>query len=262
MSINNPLQQAMEIANKWLHNRNLVINIDKTANITFSTKQNNTSIPLIKLNDIRIQRLQKYKFLGMVFDERLTWKYHIQYVKTKCLAHSNKIKYNSKRWWGAHQQILTLLYNNLINSKIDYGCFLHEIKDKKYSEIINSLQYQIIKHISGISGNISSHILTNEMGILSRQWRNSILSAKYIIKPLQNMQHPITPKIQLLAEKYNPYKITKNQYWPSIIKTFEYFKNKEFVKLPLHSLLNTCFNITYNIITPLEYIRHHRQIKV
>ena len=245
MSINNPLQQAMENANKWLYNRNLIINIDKTATIRFSRKQFNTSIPLIKLNGIRIQRLQKYKFLGMVFDERLTWKYHIQYLKEKCLACSNIIKYISKKWWGAHLQILILLYNNLINSKIDYGCFLHEITYKSYYKILNSIQYQILKQISGINGNIAKHILINETGSSPRIWRNYILSAKYIIKVLPNLQHPLIPKLQLLSEKYNPFKITRNTSWPTILSTFQYFINKPYIKLPMPTKYMLPYKVQY-----------------
>ena len=80
----------------------------------FSRKIRKINLPFIKINDRRIQKLSEYKFLGIIFDERLTWKQHIQYVSNNCLACSNIIKYIAKKWWGAHQQTLIILYNNLI----------------------------------------------------------------------------------------------------------------------------------------------------
>ena len=102
---------------------------------------------------------------------------------------------------------------------IDYGCFLHEITYKSYYKMLISIQYQILKQISGINGNIAKHILINETGSTPRIWRNYILGAKYTIKVLPNIQHPLIPKLQLPSEKYNPYKITRNTSWPTILST-------------------------------------------
>ena len=41
-------------------------------------------LPSLQLNGNIIERENLLKFLGVVFDERLTWKKHIQLIENKC----------------------------------------------------------------------------------------------------------------------------------------------------------------------------------
>ena len=50
------------------------------------THQDNVplKLPSLQLNGNIIERENLLKFLGVVFDERLTWKKHIQLIENKC----------------------------------------------------------------------------------------------------------------------------------------------------------------------------------
>ena len=70
----------------WLKANNLSLNVMKTEFITMGTTQN-----ILKIGDllaIRVQghtvkRVYKAKYLGIVIDDKLTWKDHFDYVSLK-----------------------------------------------------------------------------------------------------------------------------------------------------------------------------------
>ena len=61
--------------------------MDKTKYTFFHKLRQNDNIPLVlptlTLNDTIIKREDATKFLGILIDENLTWKPHIQYIETK-----------------------------------------------------------------------------------------------------------------------------------------------------------------------------------
>ncbi|PSN43822.1 putative RNA-directed DNA polymerase from transposon BS [Blattella germanica] len=78
-----PLQESIEKCKNWLESRNLTININKTATIRFTRKKQQMFIPPLKIENNRIKQVNNRKFLGLNFDCRLNWKYHIKIFKLK-----------------------------------------------------------------------------------------------------------------------------------------------------------------------------------
>ena len=52
----------------------------------------------ITINDSQIKQISQFKYLGVVCDERLSWKEHIKYLPTKagkCVGILCRIRYNT-----------------------------------------------------------------------------------------------------------------------------------------------------------------------
>ena len=64
---------------------------------------------------------KQVKFLGMIFDENLTWKAHIDYVVGRCKQRLNLMRCVSGNSWGANKTSLLHIYRATIRSIIDYG---------------------------------------------------------------------------------------------------------------------------------------------
>ena len=63
----------------WFQCNKLPFNVNKTKFILFGTKHvKNKQILVLCLNDIATERIECIKFLGVMIDERLNWKNHIQ----------------------------------------------------------------------------------------------------------------------------------------------------------------------------------------
>jgi hypothetical protein len=100
----------------WCSFNKLAINIDKTKWILFSNKK--TDIPKLMINSDEIERVRKFKYLGFILDDRLTYRYHI-----KCLT-STMAKYRyitmKVRSYMTEESAKTFYYG-LIHSLVCYG---------------------------------------------------------------------------------------------------------------------------------------------
>ena len=78
----------------WFDENILTLNLSKTKFIIFGNRLTDTDKKLM-INGIELERVSEIKFLGVVIDNKLSWKPHIKYIKTKIsksLAILNKAK--------------------------------------------------------------------------------------------------------------------------------------------------------------------------
>ena len=66
----------------WFSVNKLSLNLSKTNYILFRNRSADTDLN-IRINTINVTRVQSSKFLGIIIDENLNWKPHIQLVKSK-----------------------------------------------------------------------------------------------------------------------------------------------------------------------------------
>ena len=71
--INNELTKVSE----WLAANKLSLNVKKTKYMVFHTPQRKVTYPEIKINNIFIERLSEFSFLGIIFNSNLKWHTHI-----------------------------------------------------------------------------------------------------------------------------------------------------------------------------------------
>ena len=72
-----------------------------------------------------IQFVKEAKFLGSIWDTKLTFEPHIKYLKARCEKSLNILKVLSRTEWGADRTTLLKLYRSLVRSKLDYGCIVY-----------------------------------------------------------------------------------------------------------------------------------------
>ena len=69
----------------WFQANRLSVNPRKCNYIVFSNQNKlyDTDSVKVKLNNVEIPRVEKTKFLGVIIDSKLTWKFHIQELEKK-----------------------------------------------------------------------------------------------------------------------------------------------------------------------------------
>ena len=113
-------QQLQNIDN-WLTSNKLSLNTAKTNYIIFHTPHSKVPNNLsLQIRNTNLKRIQKTKFLGVVVQENLSWKPHMEWVLKKiriCYCVTKKIRsfLNNKTF--------IILYNSLIKSHLQY-CIL------------------------------------------------------------------------------------------------------------------------------------------
>ena len=98
--------------------------------------------PVLKLDGSVIPVVDQYKFLGIIFDKKLSFIPHIKYLKSKCNKALQLLRVIAHTDWGADRQILLKLYRSLVRSKLDYGCFIYGSARKSYLNTLNTIHHQ------------------------------------------------------------------------------------------------------------------------
>ncbi|GFT53714.1 putative RNA-directed DNA polymerase from transposon X-element [Trichonephila clavipes] len=78
--------------------------------------------PEILIRDIQIPVVPDVRFLGVIFDRRLTFLPHILHLRKRCEKSLNLLKVLSNTSWGADRTSLLRVYAAIVLSRIDYGC--------------------------------------------------------------------------------------------------------------------------------------------
>ena len=86
--------------------------------------------------------VEDFKFLGVLFDLKLSFIPHIKHLKAKCLKALNLLKVLSHTDWGADRTVLLQLYRSLIRSKLDYGSIVYGSARPSYISSLDTVQHQ------------------------------------------------------------------------------------------------------------------------
>ena len=82
--LNNAMNQALEKVTLWLAANKLSLNVGKTYFMIFKSKNKNVPHKVtVNIAGENIKQVDHTKFLGIYIDEKLCWKFHINYVSMK-----------------------------------------------------------------------------------------------------------------------------------------------------------------------------------
>ena len=68
-----------------------------------------------------VRYFKEFKFLGLIFDSRLSFIPHLHNLRTKTQKAIGLTKVVAAKGWGADRLAKTTLYKALVRSKLDYG---------------------------------------------------------------------------------------------------------------------------------------------
>ena len=102
----------------WLKLNKLSLNVSKTKAMIFSTPQRQVTYPEIYLNEIKIDFVTTFNYLGIIIDEKLNFKTHIDMITNKI---SRVVGIMKKLKNFLPKSALIHIYNSLILSHINYG---------------------------------------------------------------------------------------------------------------------------------------------
>ena len=92
------LTNDLDMISKWAYNWKMSFNPDpnkSTQEVLFSRKNSNITHPIIHFNNVQVQRANQQRHLGIILDEKLNFKIHIDKVLTKA-SKGSAVKKTSK----------------------------------------------------------------------------------------------------------------------------------------------------------------------
>ena len=140
------VNRELRSVKKWLDANKLSLNIDKTNYIIFHSSS--VSIPsdaVIKIGKKHIKRVRFVKFLGLLLDKHLSWKYHLSELSKK-LARTCGIFFKIRNLLPL--DVLICLYNALFLSFLQYGLIVWGQTFTSYVDPIFKLQKKAVRAIS------------------------------------------------------------------------------------------------------------------
>jgi len=95
--------------------------------------------PDLKLHGACIPVVSEFKFMGLIFDKKLTFNKHIKYLKETMKA-LNLLRVVAHKDWGADCATLLKLCRSHVRSKLDYGCVVYGSARKSVLESLDQMQ--------------------------------------------------------------------------------------------------------------------------
>ena len=140
--------------------------------------------------DLKYLLLRKSKFLGVIFDRKLSFIPHIRYIKAKCLKALNLLRVLSSTRLGADRITLLHLYRSLIRSKLDYGSIVYDFARKSYLQMLDTIYHQGLRLALGAFRTSPVTSLYAETDEPSLYLRREKLSLQYAARLAANPSHP------------------------------------------------------------------------
>ena len=113
------VNEDLSSAADWLAENKLSLNIIKTNFMHFDLSRSNTGSPKLFIGSKPILNVKSQKFLGVIFDDKLSWKEHILSIISKlnsCLGATRR----ARPYLNTHS--LFTIYYSLMQSHTQYCC--------------------------------------------------------------------------------------------------------------------------------------------
>lgn len=239
----------------WLKLNKLSLNSSKTKAMVFHTPRKKVSNPYIAIDSVPIEFVKSFDYLGIIFDNHLTWKAHISKISVK-MSKSIGIMCKLKHFLST--DILLTLYNSLFLTYLNYGILCWK---SKLNEVVK-LQKKAIRILAAAKYNSHTEPLFKKLKLLIVSDIASLKELKFLYK-LQNNQLPAYFHNNLFIQNSRIHqhntRAALDLHLPRI--KHEFAKNSIRYMIPLAS--NRCpLNIkskinTHSITSYSKYIKSH-----
>ena len=144
-SIKRKLQHSLNRLGRWCDENGFKFSPTKTMCVHFCQLRKHHLDSQLYLNGTQIPTIGEAKFLGLIFDSKLSFIPRITSLKSRCTKSLDLIKILSNTTWGADRKVLLGSYRALIRSKLDYGCILYGSARPSYIKQFDTVHNQVLR---------------------------------------------------------------------------------------------------------------------
>ena len=101
----NQIQKDVQVLEQWGVDWGFKFSIQKSKVMYFTRKKVPGNLKIMLYNQ-PLERGEKFKYLGVWFDDKLLWKFHIEYMETKCKKVFNLMRMVTGHYWGADDEFI------------------------------------------------------------------------------------------------------------------------------------------------------------
>ena len=174
---------------EWTLKNGFTISKNKTVAMHFCPDKQCMD-PVLKLDNDPIQFVKEAKFLGLIWDTKLTFEPHIKYLKARCQKSLNNLKVLPHTEWGADRTTLLKLYRSLVRSKVDYGCIVYGSASKTALAKLDPVHNQGLRLSLGAFRSSPVESLYVEAREPPLEIRRDKLALQYVLELNANPENP------------------------------------------------------------------------
>ena len=183
------LNLELENVHVWLRANKLTLNVKKTEYMLIGsykriTNVQNENTMEIKIGNKEINRTKSTKSLGVIIDEHLVWKEHIDSISIKASRAIGVIR-RAKKY--VRQDTLELMYHSLVLPYFDYCSLVWNNCSQTLKDKIQRLQNRAARAITGDNYDIRSNDILHKLGWNNLQDRRTSQTLSYVKKALKKM---------------------------------------------------------------------------
>lgn len=189
--IERQLQTAVKHVADWCDKHGYSISPTKSHCVHFCRKRGLHLDPDIRLGDVAIPVVKEIRYLGVIFDKKLTFLPHILHLRKNCERTLNILKVLSNTSWGADRTSLLRIYQSVILSRMDYGSVAYGSASKSALKWLDPVHHAALRICCGAfrtSPVHSLYIICNQPPLNLRRIK---LSMNYYFRCLSFPNHPI-----------------------------------------------------------------------
>ena len=247
-SVQNTLQKDIQTLCTWFNENGLVVNIDKTKTMLFSSRAKKNTLDFkIYMDDKQLENVSKFKYLGVLINKNLDWSFHVNDMIRKIM---NSIICVRRIKNCLTKRILRNLYFNLILPHIDYCSTVWGSLTKKDLIRLQRCQNKYCRLALDADYYTSSKRMLNKLNIQSIKKRLDYNYSVLMYKILNGLAPAYLN--QIFPKNPNPYttrSASLSQLYLSKPRTelkkrsFSYTASKLYNKLPIPLKCSTSLDI-------------------
>lgn len=194
------IQTTVNRLQRWADENGFRFSPEKCACVCFTRKRGIHAKPEIKIRDMLVPVHSEHKFLGIIYDSKLTFGAHIKTLKMTCMRTLNILKILSHKSWGADRACLLRIYGSLVRSRLDYGCIVYGSARQSVLTSLDPVHNLGLRLASGAYRTSPVDSLYVECNEWPLQYRRAYLSGVYAAKIACINDHPCAR--ELFENKY------------------------------------------------------------
>ena len=177
----------LSLFKKWCDKNKLTLNIKKTKYITFGLKSQTRKVSnhIVKIDNIRVDRVYSYKYLGITLDMNLNYKKHLE-ICIKSASYKALLLSKVRRYITKEAAIR--IYKTMILPLIDYGDILYEGTNSKLLSKLQTLQNRCLRTCLYKNYHISVLNLHEQCTVTKLDYRRETHLKLYMFKQQNNME--------------------------------------------------------------------------
>ena len=200
---------AMNAVAEWARTAEIRVNEDKTEIISIGR----STVKRLRIGADEIELKRNLKYLGIIIDDRLKWREHIDYLAAK--TERLLLRVISTCWSRGILKVKDKLrlYKQVFLPMMIYGheIWFEEIRNKSmYIDRINRLQRRILRAIVGAYKNVNTDKMLELTGVLPIDDELKILNDTKALSKLERSAKRAESRRRMLNERQQYYDLSEN----------------------------------------------------